>query len=194
MKSSVDHVKDFRGIRCVFLDRDGVINRKAPEGKYISEWSDFEILPGVEDAIAKLNGGEFRVLVMSNQRGVARGLYTAKDVEELHRRLQQHLHAYSAHLDGFYYCPHDEDQCDCRKPSPGLLERAARDFPDITPSTSVLIGDSLSDIEAAKKFGCRSVFIEGDPETRKAGFQVAEYLADAVADSLPRAVDLLLRC
>src|SRR5438309_4532592 len=162
MKSTHKGAGHLDGVRCVFLDRDGVINRKAAEGRYIADWSEFEILPGVEDAIAKLNRRGVRVLVTSNQRGIAVGLCTAEVVDEIHRRLQQHLSAYGARLDGFYYCPHDRGECDCRKPATGLFERAVRDFPEITPSTSVMIGDSLSDIEAARNFGCRSIFIEGD--------------------------------
>jgi histidinol-phosphate phosphatase family protein len=114
-------------------------------------------------------------------------------VEEIHERFQQHLATRGAHIDGFYYCPHDIGQCDCRKPSTGLFEHAVREFPDVTPETSVLIGDSLSDIEGARNFGCRSIFIEGDPESRKAGFEKAEALADAVVRSLPEAVALLLQ-
>ena len=191
MKSTHKDAGHFDGVRCVFLDRDGVINRKAAEGRYIADWSEFEMLPGVEDAIARLNRRGLRVLVTSNQRGIAVGLCTAEGVDEMHRRLQEHLSAYGARLDGFYYCPHDRGECDCRKPATGLFERAVRDFPDITPKTSVMIGDSLSDIEAARNFGCRSIFIPGDPATRKQGTQKAEHLADAVASSLSDAVDML---
>src|SRR5207248_7114562 len=101
MKSSCDQATDFRGITCVFLDRDGVINRKAPEGEYISEWSDFEILPGVEASIAALNRSAYRVIVVSNQRGIALGLYSAKDVDLLHLRLQRHLATHGGHIDAF---------------------------------------------------------------------------------------------
>jgi D-glycero-D-manno-heptose 1,7-bisphosphate phosphatase len=193
MKSSSQPVESFHGVCAVFLDRDGVINRKLVEGRYIRNWSEFEILPGVEEAIASLNRRQCRVFVTTNQRGIALGLCTAEEVEELHRKMQQHLAMYGAHVDGFYYCPHDEDQCDCRKPGTGLLERAVREFPDITPETSVMIGDSLSDIRAAQKFGCRSIFIEGDPQTRKAGAETAERLADATAASLTEAVVSLLQ-
>lgn len=192
MKSTSQPAVDFRSVTTVFLDRDGVINRKAAEGKYISEWDEFAILPGVEKAIAKLNRRQYRVLVVSNQRGIALGFNTAEAVEEIHKSLQQHLAAFNARVDGFYYCPHNEGECDCRKPATGLFERAVRDFPGMTPQTSVLIGDSLSDIQAARNFGCRSIFMQGDPSTRKAGSEKAERLADAVAGSLPEAVDILL--
>jgi len=181
----------FHGIRCIFLDRDGVLNRKAPEGEYIGRWSEFHLLPGVEEAIAALNRAGRRAVVVSNQRGIALGRYTAGDVEALHAQLQQHLAAHSAHIDAFYYCPHDLDACDCRKPKTGLFRQAFRDFPDASAENSVVIGDSLSDIQAARNLGTRSIFIEGDPETGKAAATQAAELADAVAASLAEAVALL---
>lgn len=181
----------FHGIRCLFLDRDGVLNRKAAEGEYIGRWEEFHLLPGVEEAIAALNRSGRTVIVVSNQRGIARGRYTGADVEELHARLQEHLAAHGAHIDGFYYCPHDLDECDCRKPKTGLFRQAFRDFPEVSAENSLVVGDSLSDIQAARTLGMPSIFIEGDPETRKAGANEAAELADAVAASLAEAVALL---
>jgi D-glycero-D-manno-heptose 1,7-bisphosphate phosphatase len=181
----------FTGIRSVFLDRDGVINRKAPEGEYVAHWRDFHFLPGAEAAIAALNQSGRRVIVVTNQRGIALGRYTSADVEALHAQLRQHLAAQGAHIDAFYCCPHDKNQCDCRKPKTGLFEQAFRDFPEASPSTSLIIGDSLSDIEAAQKLGMRSIFIEGDPETQKPGAGKAASLADAVCPSLLDAVGLV---
>jgi D-glycero-D-manno-heptose 1,7-bisphosphate phosphatase len=178
----------FTGITCVFLDRDGVINRKPPEGSYIARWSDFHILPGAETAVAALHRAGLRVIVVSNQRGIALGRYTAADVNHLHDALQQHLQPYGAHIDAFYFCPHDKDECDCRKPRPGLFLQAFRDFPGVAPQNSLLIGDSLSDIEAARNLGMRSVFIQGDPATQKPGAGEAQTLADATAASLSDAV------
>jgi D-glycero-D-manno-heptose 1,7-bisphosphate phosphatase len=179
-------------IRYVFLDRDGVINRKAPEGQYIGHWSDFHLLDGAESAIAALNHAGRRVIVVTNQRGVALGLYTTKDVDALHARLQAHLTAHGAHIDAFYYCPHDKNQCDCRKPKTRLFEDAFRDFPDASTANSIVVGDSISDIEAARKLGVPAIFIQGDPETQKSGAERAAALADAVAPSLREAVDQFL--
>lgn len=181
----------FSGIDYVFLDRDGVINRKPPEDHYIARWDDFHILPGVEAAIAGLNRSGRRVLVVSNQRGIALGKYTAADVDALHASLQQHLQHHGAHIDAFYFCPHDKNQCDCRKPRPGLFLQAFRDFPEASAANSLLIGDSLSDIEAARNLGMRTVFIVGDPSTRKRGGEKAAALADAAVESLTAAADLL---
>lgn len=176
-------------VRYVFLDRDGVINRKSPEGEYIHEWEKFEILPGVEAAIAALNRSGRRVIVLTNQRGIALGLYTESDVKALHLRLQQHLAAFGAHIDAFYYCPHDDGQCECRKPKPGLFLQAFRDFPEATPANSLMIGDSISDIEAAHDLGIPAAFIKGAQKTQKPGAEEAEIKADAVAASLPDVVN-----
>jgi D-glycero-D-manno-heptose 1,7-bisphosphate phosphatase len=116
-----------------------------------------------------MNHSGRHVLVLSNQRGVALGLCTCADVDRLRRRLQQHLAEYGASIEAFYYCPHDENQCDCRKPKPGLIYKAFRDFPDANPANSLVIGDSISDIEAAHGLDIPAIFIQGDPATQKAG-------------------------
>jgi D-glycero-D-manno-heptose 1,7-bisphosphate phosphatase len=176
----------------VFLDRDGVINRKPPEGRYVAAWSDFHFLPGAVSAIAALNRAGIRVIVVSNQRGIALGLYTHADVDALHQQLRQHLAAEGARIDAFYYCPHDKNECDCRKPKTGLFQQAFRDFPAASQANSVVIGDSISDIQAAVALGFPSIFIEGDPGTQKPGARQAAQLAGRVAHSLQEAVDTWL--
>jgi histidinol phosphatase-like enzyme len=96
-------------------------------------------------------------------------------------------------VDAFYFCPHGNDQCDCRKPLPGMFEQACRDFPEITAAKSIMIGDSLSDIEFGKRLGMRTVFIEGDSQRRKSGAEKAAELADERFGSLREAVEALLR-
>lgn len=182
----------FTGIEYVFLDRDGVINRKPPEGKYVGRWSDFHPLAGAEQAIAALNRSGRTVIVITNQRGVALGLYTEDDVRSLHDKLQRHLAGYSARIDAFYHCPHDKNECDCRKPSTGLFQQAFRDFPAASPANSLVIGDSISDIEAARRLAMPSIFIKGDPRRQKEGADEAASLASAVSASLADAVARLL--
>jgi D-glycero-D-manno-heptose 1,7-bisphosphate phosphatase len=180
-------------LRTIFVDRDGVLNEKMPEGSYVRAWSDFRVLPGVPEAVAQLNRAGIRVIVVSNQRGIALGLYSEADVAAIHANLQDVLKASGAHVDGFYICPHDKEQCNCRKPLPGMFEQAQRDFPDINASTSAIIGDSLSDIEFGKRLGMRTVFIEGGAEQRKAGANEAAEKADRRFASLREAVEALLR-
>lgn len=179
-------------IRFIFLDRDGVINRKLPENHYVRTWSDFEILPGVESAIAALNRGGSRVIVITNQRGVALGFHTLKDVDDIHDRLQSQLAQHGARIDAFYICPHDKNQCKCRKPATGLFEQALRDFPAASAANTIVIGDSISDIQAACAMGMPSIFIQGDPTTQKSGSERAAALANAVFPSLSHAVAHIL--
>ena len=182
-------------LRTVFLDRDGVINRKMPEGQYVTSWQHFDLLAGVPEAIARLNQAGLRVLVVTNQRGIALGLYTAADVDAIHAQLQAVFAQSGARIDGFYFCPHDKRECNCRKPLPGLFEQARAQFPEIDPSTSIMIGDSLSDIEFGRNLGMRTIFIEGDQYARqhqKPGAQKAANLADQCFPSLPEAVNFLL--
>jgi D-glycero-D-manno-heptose 1,7-bisphosphate phosphatase len=181
----------FPEVEFVFLDRDGVINRKPVEGDYICDWSRFVILPGVEEAIRTLNHSGKTVAVVTNQRGIALGLYTERDLADIHHRLQDHFRANGGHIDAFYYCPHDRNQCDCRKPGTALLEKAFHDFPGARAHNSLLIGDSLSDIQAAKKMDMRSIFIEGESDRQKPGAEQAAKLADTVCSSLFQAVALI---
>lgn len=179
-------------LKTVFLDRDGVLNEKAPEGSYVASWKDFHILPHVPEALSRLNRSGLRVIVVTNQRGVALGLYTLADIEAMHAALQQILRFEDARVDAFYVCPHDADSCRCRKPLPGLFEQAVARFPEISPATSVMIGDSLLDIEFGRRLGMATILIEADPAHERRGGEEARALADWRFASLPQAVDDLL--
>jgi len=181
-----------RNLRTVFLDRDGILNEKMPEGQYVAGWQDFHILPGVAEALYRLNRAGLLTIVVSNQRGIARGLYTASDVDAIHAAFQRQLSSAGAHIDAFLICPHDRGQCNCRKPLPGLFEQAVAQFPQITAATSVMIGDSLSDVEFGRSLGMATIFIEGDPLRRKSGAEDSARLADVRSASLPEAVETLL--
>jgi histidinol-phosphate phosphatase family protein len=134
----------------VFLDRDGVINVKAPEGEYIESWDEFSFLPGAVEAIARLRAAGLRLIVVTNQRGVGLGRMSAGDVESIHASM---LDA-GVDVDRVYYCPHDDGQCDCRKPLPGMLERAAREVPGVALGRSAaIVGDSETDMEAGRAVG-----------------------------------------
>lgn len=175
----------------MFLDRDGVINRKLPEGRYVTRWDEFELLPGAADAIAHLNRSGRTVIVLTNQRGVALGRMTEEDLNDIHARLRVELARFGASLDAIFYCPHDRHQCDCRKPKTGMIDAAFRQFPDARPANSVFIGDSLSDMECGHNAGIATIFVVGEAENRKPGMEVAREIADAVVSSLSEAVLLL---
>jgi D-glycero-D-manno-heptose 1,7-bisphosphate phosphatase len=181
-----------RRLQTVFLDRDGVLNEKMPEGEYVRSVRDLRVLPGVGEAIAQLNRAGMRTLVVSNQRGIALGLYTAADVDVVHAELQKNLAAHGGRIDGFFYCPHGENECNCRKPLGGLFDQALTQFPDIDAKSSAMIGDSLSDVEFGHRLGMLTVFLEGDAGRRKPGVESAGKLADAQFRSLPEAVEWLL--
>jgi D-glycero-D-manno-heptose 1,7-bisphosphate phosphatase len=145
--------------RAAFLDRDGVVNRKAPEGQYIIRWEDLEILPGVARAIAEFNEAGFRVIIVSNQRCVAKGLITESQLEALHTKMCETLSAAGAAINAIYYCPHDlHPPCDCRKPRPGMLREAAREH-GIDLDASWMIGDTAMDVEAGQRAGCKTAIV-----------------------------------
>ena len=179
--------------RAIFLDRDGVINKKAPEGDYVTRWEDFEFLPGIAEAIAEINRARIRVIVVTNQRCVAKGLVTSADLEALHRRMREVLAEHGAMIDAIYYCPHDVDpRCRCRKPSPGLLFDAARDF-EIELAGSWMVGDSELDVTAGKNAGCKTAFLLSDKGTVADGEQ-RDYNADLVGNSPLDIVTRILDC
>lgn len=140
----------------VFLDRDGLINRKAEEHDYIKCWSEFSFLPDVPDAIARLNHAGYLVFVVTNQRGVARGLMSAADLQSIHEKMCAELQLRGAHIDGIYVCPHDIGQCHCRKPDIGLFIQAEQDF-QIDKSGSWMVGDSDSDVYAGTNYGVKTI-------------------------------------
>ena len=179
-------------VRYVFLDRDGVLNRKMPEGVYVDNWAQFEWLPGAVEAIARMKRAGLTVILVSNQRGIARGRITAMQLEGIHENMQSHLARNDARLDAIYYCPHDQGECRCRKPDTGLFEQAFKSFPQANAGNSVVIGDSLSDIQAGRRLGMKTIFIEGEPDRQKAGADTAAGHADAVAESLLQAVEVHL--
>ena len=142
--------------RAVFLDRDGLINRKL-ENDYVKNWDEFCFLPGVFEAIKTIKEKGYLVIVVTNQRGIAKGLMTEKDLEEIHRRMLKELEKHDVRIDDIFYCPHDiSDNCNCRKPKPGMLIQAKEEW-DIDFAQSYIIGDSDSDIEAGKRVGCQGI-------------------------------------
>lgn len=165
--------------KAAFLDRDGVINQKAAEGAYVTRWEDVKFLPGVAEAITELNRAGWQVIIISNQRCVAKGLVSIAELEDLHQRMRAWLLERGAVINAIYYCPHEKTQppCDCRKPEPGMLLQAARDH-QIDLANSWMIGDSASDMEAGHRAGCKTLRIQpADREPDgKADLQAASLL------------------
>lgn len=158
--------------RAIFLDRDGVINRAASEGGYIVRWEEMCLLPRVAEAIRLLNASGFLVIVVTNQRCVAKGLITVEDLELLHQKMCGKLAAMGAMIHRVYFCPHDiEPPCSCRKPAPGMLLEAAREY-GIALYESWMIGDSTSDIAAGINAGCKTARVIRSPRLWEASGDV----------------------
>jgi D-glycero-D-manno-heptose 1,7-bisphosphate phosphatase len=164
-------------MQLALLDRDGTLNRKPPEGEYVTTPAALELLPGAAAAVRMLNDAGVPVAVVTNQRGVALGRLSEPGLAAIHAALARQLADLAgARLDAVYVCPHEHAACDCRKPESGLLRRAARDF-GVAPSEAVMIGDAASDVEAGRRFGARTVQLTDGSST-----------ADATAPNLIAAV------
>jgi len=144
-------------VSTIFLDRDGVINEN--QSDYVKSWSEFRFLPGSLEAIAKLTQAGHRIVVCTNQAGVARGSLTVETVEEIHRQMVAAITEAGGVIEKVYYCPHGKDEnCPCRKPRPGMLLRA-RDELGLDMSDAVFIGDSITDVRAAIAAGIHAVLV-----------------------------------
>jgi histidinol-phosphate phosphatase family protein len=173
--------------RIVFLDRDGVINRK-PGDSFVRSWQDFQFLPRVAEAIRMLNEADFRVVVITNQRGISLDLYSHDQLAAIHSRMCEELARAGAHVDGIYYCPHPPGVCECRKPGVALFQQAINDFPGTDVSSSIVVGDSARDLQAAARLGCRRVLIGDSGRSIAASLAAAGITLDYSAASLLDAV------
>lgn len=150
--------------KALFLDRDGVINRRLP-GAYVQQWEEFEFLPGVLEAIAGFSSVFQYIFVVTNQQGIGKGLMSEEQLKALHQRMQTEVEAAGGRLDGIFYCPHHKElNCNCRKPAPGMALQAKELFPELDFSRSIMVGDSLSDMEFGKNLGMYTVLIRGKGE------------------------------
>lgn len=176
--------------KAIFLDRDGTINKYVG---FLRNIDDFELLPGVAEAIKKINASGYLAIVATNQPVLARGEVTFEQLDEIHNKMETLLGQEGAYLDAIYFCPHHPDKgfggevpelkidCDCRKPKPGMLLKAAEDF-NIDLSSSWMIGDGKHDIGAGKNAGCHTVLIGNE-----------DYGQEMTVDSLLDFVDKITR-
>tara|TARA_Y100000031_G_C8001472_1_gene283821 strand:+ start:74 stop:634 length:561 start_codon:yes stop_codon:yes gene_type:complete len=146
-------------VKVIFLDRDGVVSQYPGDGKYVASCKEFNFIPGSPEGIKKLNQSGFKLFIISNQSGVAKGLYQAKDLEEIDAKMIKSLKKQEASLDGVYYCVHNpKDNCSCRKPKTGLLEKALLEA-NLKPDLTFFIGDSFVDMKTAKASGAKTVLL-----------------------------------
>lgn len=168
--------------RAAFLDRDGTLNVTAHEHEYVTSVDDFVWLPGAVEALVLLTQAGYMLVVVSNQRGVGRGLVTIDALHAIEERIQRDLAEHGCAIEAFRYCFHlDEDACDCRKPKPGMITRAAQELA-LDLRGSWVIGDSESDARAGKAAGCRTALV---------GCGEATIRADVVAPSLASLSELI---
>ncbi|MCX5800694.1 MAG: HAD family hydrolase [Candidatus Eisenbacteria bacterium] len=177
----------------VFVDRDGTI---IDETGYLSDPDGVRILPHASSGLRKLNRIGIPVIVVSNQSGIARRMFTAEDVERVNQRMRDLLAADGARVDAIYFCPHHPDydvECDCRKPRPGLLVAASKER-GISLKESFMVGDKLIDMQAGRAAETSTVFVrtgDGQKELQAAGAEISA-VADAVCEDLSEAVEWIL--
>lgn len=164
--------------RAVFVDRDGTLNVRPPAHQYVTRADDFVWLSNAPEALCRLSRAGYVIAVVSNQRGVARGLVPRTVLDEIEWRIQEELGGRGCRVEAFRYCLHDlEEDCDCRKPRPGMLLALARAL-DLDLAQSWMIGDEATDVAAGRAAGCRTAFV-GQP--------VGAVDADICASSLDQA-------
>lgn len=178
-------VPRLRAVTTVFLDRDGTVNVKPSEGRYVISPADLVLLPGVAHAIGELNAAGVRTVLVTNQRWLSNPTADAMLYTAIHARLEELLAIEGAWLDAAYHCPHTIDICDCRKPGPGMLRRAAAEH-NFDLAKSVIIGDKDSDVLAGRSAGAQTIRL------RRSTNEIVKASPDVMVKDLPAAVRLIL--
>lgn len=183
--------------KAIFLDRDGTINEYVG---FLRKEEDFRLIPGVSEAIKKINNSGYLAIVVTNQPVIARGEVTEEGLEEIHKKMETLLGLDGAYIDDIYYCPHHPDkgfegeipelkiECDCRKPKTGMLEKAAREH-NIDLSSSIMIGDSTLDIKMAENAGMQSVLLKTGQKGEDGKYEVSPTL---IAENLNDAINKII--
>ncbi len=184
-------------MKAVFLDRDGVINKYPGHSKYVKSWEEFRFLPKAKTALKKLNDHGFELFVVSNQSGVAKGLYAQADLDLITKNMLDELTESGVKISGVYYCVHlSQDNCSCKKPKTGLVDMAISSIrnkgQDLELPRSYFIGDSLIDIEAAKASSLKNILVfsgKEKPENENNWLNPPDF----TAANLSEAVDLIIK-
>jgi D-glycero-D-manno-heptose 1,7-bisphosphate phosphatase len=176
----------------IFLDRDGVIIENCDD--YVRQWEDVQILPGALEALSRASRSKYKIVIVTNQAGVGRGMIPLDVAHSINQRLVEIISASGGRVDGVYMCPHKaEDKCACRKPQPGMLLQAARDL-DLDLTQSIMIGDAVTDLQAARAAGVPQVYLvctgRGAAQSQLASlkevepYQLANHVDDAITQVL----------
>lgn len=168
----------------LFLDRDGVINRRIPDD-YVRSVEQFEWLPGVLESLIRCSNHFGRIIIVTNQQGIGKGLMSEQDLRDIHTHLIQRVHDSGGRIDAIYHCPElAADNPECRKPETGMFKQACKDFPEISASKSLMVGDSPSDMEFGRKAGMKNIAI-GDRLNKEAAAHHFNTLLDFCTALLP---------
>ncbi|MDD5665662.1 MAG: D-glycero-beta-D-manno-heptose 1,7-bisphosphate 7-phosphatase [Candidatus Omnitrophica bacterium] len=175
-------------MRVIFLDRDGVINKYPGDRAYVTSLRKFKFLPGAKKAISFLSKAGFKIFVASNQAGVGRGMYSQRTLDRITAYMLEEVKKAGGHIDKVYYCTHRKDAgCSCRKPRPGMLKKAAREF-NLSLKNAYFVGDTDRDIHTAHNAGCKPILV-----TCGANKGDGSILPDLVFDNLLEAAKYLLK-
>lgn len=152
--------KYLSGQKYIFLDRDGTVNKRPPKAQYICREEDFIWLDRAKEAIKRLNDAGYFIIMVSNQAGIARGIMSDDDFNKIQKKMELDLAQIGAHIDAVYYCPHGwDDNCECRKPKPGMIYQAQKDY-SINLSQCVMIGDDIRDVVTAHNAEMRGILLQ----------------------------------
>jgi histidinol-phosphate phosphatase family protein len=183
-------------MKVIFLDRDGVINRYPGDSDYVKSWGEFKFLPKVKSSLKRLNNRGFKIFIVSNQAGVSKGIYTQETLDLISQNMLKELNDAKIDIAGVYYCIHREaDNCSCRKPKTGLIDRAVAKLKEegLEPelNQSYFIGDTIRDIETGRAAGLKTILVFSGKEkpNNKDKWTI---LPDYTANDLAGAVDLIL--
>ena len=171
------------GVPCVFFDRDGIVN-ESPGPGYVERVQDFHLIGAFVEALKLVRAKGYKAVVITNQRCIARGIVSVQTLEQIHMHLAGQLKKHGLTLDALYVCPHNNNECTCRKPHPGMLLQAAAEQ-QIDLSSSWMIGDHETDVEAGRRAGCRTIRVSPEKDGTAADLQIN------TMEELP---DLLQRC
>lgn len=175
---------------CIFLDRDGVINRERAD--YVKSWDELELLPGSLEALVHLAALDIPVIIITNQSAIGRGVVDVKTVEAIHERLIKLIQQNGGRIDDVFFCPHSPDEaCKCRKPKPGMLLLAANKY-QLNLNRCIFIGDSITDFQAAQTAGCNSILVKSGRQADRIDSLVEAFLHANRGADRPEIVDNLL--
>src|SRR6267143_1899737 len=177
--------------RAIFVDRDGVVNVEQPD--YVRSWKEFRFLAGAVESLVRLGGTTLPILVVTNQSAVNRGLLKRETLENIHERMVAEIEKCGGRIDGIFYCPHTpSENCDCRKPRPGLLLRASRDL-GITLRGSYFVGDSAADVMAAASVGCIPILVRSKGTQDESPLDITSFPRETLfLDHLGAAADYII--